>query len=58
MQSQCAYLKFVKNFLELRNDVRKFLRLRSYSEMMECYERLKRVPEEFVEVFALFYFNS
>lgn len=50
MQRQVAYLKFVKNFLEQRNDIRKFLRLHSYNEMMKCYKLLTRIPDDSDEV--------
>lgn len=54
MQHNLASLKFAKDFLEKRDEVRRCLRIRDYEKMLKNYNFLISMPEQIKEVNLIF----
>lgn len=50
MQHNLAYLKFARDFLQKRDEVRRCLRTQNYEKMLDNYQYLVSIPEKIEEV--------
>uniref|UniRef100_A0A915MSF9 F-box domain-containing protein n=1 Tax=Meloidogyne javanica TaxID=6303 RepID=A0A915MSF9_MELJA len=50
LQQKQSYLKFLKYFVNLRDEIRRCLRKGNYSLLLDNYRKLRKIPKENIEI--------
>jgi hypothetical protein len=54
MKQKLNYSKFLRYFVNLRDEIRRCLRKGNYSLLLDNYRKLLKIPKENIEVFLMF----